>query len=287
MAWTTDAVRVRVPATSANLGPGFDALGLALTLYDEVEARFCGPGWRSRSPATARTWPTGEAHLVVRAMRAAFAVTGGHPPGLGLRCANRIPHGRGLGSSAAAIVAGVLAARALAGAGAAALPDSALLAAGHRDGGASRQRGGLPARRADHRLDRGRRATDGPARAGRPIRPVVCVGPAPVRTQVARRLLPDVVPHPDAAANAGRSALLVAALTQLPRSRARCSPRPRTGCIRTTGPGRCRKPRRSSPGSGRLASRPSCPGPGRRCWPCWVDRRSLIIVTTWTAWVQS
>ena len=60
------------------------------------------------------------------------------------------------------------------------------------------------------------RATDGPARAAASIRPVICVGPAPVRTEVARRLLPDLVPHRDAAANAGRSALLVAALTQLP-----------------------------------------------------------------------
>src|SRR6201992_1540150 len=118
MAWTTDGVRVRVPATSANLGPGFDALGLALSLYDEVEAWVCESGLSIEiSGDGADLAGAGEDHLVVRAMRAAFAVTGGQPPGLGLRCVNRIPHGRGLGSSAAAIVAGILAARALAGAG--------------------------------------------------------------------------------------------------------------------------------------------------------------------------
>ena len=118
MPWTTDAVRVRLPATSANLGPGFDAVGLALSLYDEVEAWVCESGLSIEiSGEGADLAGAGEDHLVVRAMRAAFAVTGGQPPGLGLRCVNRIPHGRGLGSSAAAIVGGILAARALAGAG--------------------------------------------------------------------------------------------------------------------------------------------------------------------------
>src|ERR1700730_2330660 len=134
MAWTSDVVRVRVPATSANLGPGFDALGLALSLRDEVDAWICESGLAIEiSGEGADLAGAGEDHLVVRAMRAAFAVTGGQPPGIGLRCVNRIPHGRGLGSSAAAIVAGILAARALAGPGqpaadgAAKLPDEALL----------------------------------------------------------------------------------------------------------------------------------------------------------------
>ena len=107
---------MRVPATSANLGPGFDALGLALTLHDEVEARILPAGLSIEISGEGEDLAgAGEEHLVVRAMRVAFAVTGGQPPGLGLRCVNRIPHGRGLGSSAAAVVAGILAARALSG----------------------------------------------------------------------------------------------------------------------------------------------------------------------------
>src|ERR1700760_1520498 len=139
MAWTTDAVRVRVPATSANLGPGFDALGLALSLHDEVDAWVCECGMSIEvSGEGADLAGAGDDHLVVRAMRAAFAVIGDQPPGLGLRCVNRIPHGRGLGSSAAPLVAGILAARALAAAGPAALPDSAMLGL-TRDSGAHRE----------------------------------------------------------------------------------------------------------------------------------------------------
>ena len=223
MAWTTDVVRVRVPATSANLGPGFDALGLALSLHDEVDAWVCESGLSIEiSGEGADLAGAGEDHLVVRAMRAAFAVTGDQPPGIGLRCVNRIPHGRGLGSSAAAIVAGILAAWALAEPGSSAadgagqLPEAALLGLateieGHPDNVAACLGGGL---------------TIAWTAGGQPrmvrleplssIRPVVCVAPAPVHTEVARRLLPDLVPHQDAAANAGRSALLVAALTQLP-----------------------------------------------------------------------
>jgi homoserine kinase len=210
-------VRVRVPATSANLGPGFDALGLALSLYDEVEAWVCESGLSIEiSGEGADLAEAGEAHLIVRAMRAAFTVIGAQPPGLGLRCVNRIPHGRGLGSSAAAIVAGILAARALAGPGAAKLPDDALLGLatgieGHPDNVAACLAGGLTI--AWSAGGEPRMARLEPAAS---IRPVICVGPTPVRTEVTRRLLPDLVPHREAAANAGRSALLVAALTQLP-----------------------------------------------------------------------
>ena len=107
MTWLEGPARVLVPATSANLGPGFDALGLALTLHDEVEARILPAGVSIEITGEgADLADVGEEHLVLRAMRATFAVTGGQPPGIGLRCLNRIPHGRGLGSSAAAIVAG-------------------------------------------------------------------------------------------------------------------------------------------------------------------------------------
>src|ERR1700759_3191836 len=123
MAWTNAAVRVRVPATSANLGPGFDALGLALSLYDDVDVDVRESGLSIEIEGEgADLAGSGEDHLVVRAMRKTFAALGSQPPGLRLRCVNRIPHGRGLGSSAAAIVAGILTARALAASGAAAPP---------------------------------------------------------------------------------------------------------------------------------------------------------------------
>jgi len=109
-------VRVRVPASTANLGPGFDALGLALALYDEVEVAPAASGLHVEVHGEgAGQVPTDEDNLVVRALRAACARCGHRPDGVVLRCRNRIPHSRGLGSSAAAAVAGVLAGYALAG----------------------------------------------------------------------------------------------------------------------------------------------------------------------------
>jgi homoserine kinase len=228
--WGEGPVRVRVPATSANLGPGFDALGLALSLYDDLEARITRSGLSIEVSGEGEALAgAGEEHLVVRAMRAGFAaIAGDQPPGLALRCLNRIPHGRGLGSSAAAIVAGLLAAQALSGraptgdrppagepAGDRGTGDDLLGLAtaieGHPDNVAACLGGGL---------------TIAWMVAGHPrmvrlmpvagLFPVICVAPAPVRTDVARKALPDVVPHAAAAANAGRSALLIAALTQRP-----------------------------------------------------------------------
>lgn len=217
------AVRVRVPATSANLGPGFDALGLALGLHDEVEVTVTASGLdiEVSGEGAADVADAGEKHLVVRAMRAAFDdLAAGQPPGLALRCVNRIPHGRGLGSSAAAIVAGVLAARALAGAPldpAVALPMASQLE-GHPDNVAPCLFGGLTIAW----LTRGTVAPEASvARAVRlepapDIQPVVLIAPEPVSTEVARGLLPASVPHAHAARNAGRAALLIAALTVTP-----------------------------------------------------------------------
>jgi homoserine kinase len=223
-------VRIRVPATSANLGPGFDALGLALTLYDEVEARVTEGGLTIQVTGEgADLADAGENHLVVQAMRAAFGELGRQPPGLALRCVNRIPHGRGLGSSAAAIVAGILAARALAASGLAAsgLAASGLAASGLA-GEAISPAAALPlATRLEGHPDNVAAALLGgltiawDTRAVRlepleAIRPVAIIAQDPVRTDVARGLLPDQVPHQDAAFNSGRSALLVAALTSSP-----------------------------------------------------------------------
>ncbi len=249
MSWADGLARVRVPATSANLGPGFDALGLALALHDEVGARVTSGGLRIEvsGEGAADVADAGEKHLVVRAMRAVFDDLGvPQPAGLALRCANRIPHGRGLGSSAAAIVAGVLAARALAGAPtgpADALPMANALE-GHPDnvapclfGGltiawladpsaalpeaANGQPGGAGPQGGHARDSGGSSARAGIARAVRlepapEIRPVVLIAPEPVSTEVARGLLPASVPHADAARNAGRAALLIAALTGHP-----------------------------------------------------------------------
>jgi homoserine kinase len=215
-------VRVRVPATSANLGPGFDALGLALTVYDRVEAEVTGSGLGlAVTGEGAETAAAGERHLVVRAMRAAFAQAGGQPPGLALRCVNAVPQGRGLGSSAAAIVAGVLAARALAGptgAGAAAGAPSPLGLAteleGHSDNVAACLSGGLTIAWTPGEPGSAPRAVRLEPHPG--IRPVLCVPTTSLPTTAARKALPGTVPHSHAAATAGRSALLVAALTQRP-----------------------------------------------------------------------
>ena len=264
--WPERPIRVRAPASSANLGPGFDALSLALALYDEVEARVTDSGLVIEvSGEGSDTSAAGEQHLVVRAMRAAFGVMGGQPPGLALRCANAIPHGRGLGSSAAAICSGLLAARALAGPGDARLSDDAVfqLAAtleGHPDNVAACLAGGLtiawtprPGPAGTGQAGAGvagasgatatgaapagaALAGDAPAGAGRApasgagpagarllrigvpatLRAVACVPPVPMATEAARQALPRTVPHADAAANAARSALLVAALTGAP-----------------------------------------------------------------------
>jgi homoserine kinase len=210
------AVRVRVPATSANLGPAFDCAGLALGLHDVVE--FSTPSEGLKVAVTGEGFdslPGNEDHLVVRAFRAASKELGWSPSGLRVVATNAIPQGRGMGSSAAAVVAGVLGAWAL-------CPDvdtidtGAVLRLtteleGHPDNVAPCLLGGATLSW----------LTDAGARAARlevaeEIAPVVFVPASTLSTHVARGLLPDAVPHADAAFNAGRSALLVHALTRDP-----------------------------------------------------------------------
>lgn len=210
-------VRVSVPATAANLGPGFDSLGLALSLRDELEAEVTSQGLLVEvDGAGAQDVPRDESHLVVRAMRAAFDLIGKQPPGLRLVCRNVIPHSRGLGSSSAAIVAGVVLARALVGGGQLLVSDEALfeLAAdleGHPDNVAPAFYGGFViAGREDDQWFAVRSGVDPRISA------MAFVPPTPVATSAARSLLPDVVAHQAAAANSGRAALLVAALASQP-----------------------------------------------------------------------
>ena len=111
-----DFVAVKVPATSANLGPGFDCMGLALDLWDEVSIHATtGPTSVVVEGEGAGNVELGEDNLVVRALRLALDRAGAPQVGVRMRCLNRIPHSRGLGSSASAIVAGVTLARALIG----------------------------------------------------------------------------------------------------------------------------------------------------------------------------
>lgn len=206
--------RVRVPATSANLGPGYDALGLALSLHDEMTAEIVADGlWIDVVGEGSGSVPRDRDHLVVRAMDTAFDLLGQRPAGLRLSCRNSIPHGRGLGSSAAAIVGGILLARDLVD-GRDRLDDAAVLQVatdmeGHPDNVAAALAGGLTIA-----------WIDGGAAAAQRLEVhadvTVLVPPDPVSTDRARKLLPAEVSHADAAANAGRAALLVAALTHAP-----------------------------------------------------------------------
>jgi homoserine kinase len=216
-AFRAAAVRVRVPATSANLGPGFDAFGLSLGLYDDVVVRVAESGLHvDIAGEGAQTLARDEKHLVVRTMRTVFDLLGGQPRGLEVVCANRIPHGRGLGSSSAAICAGIMAARTVTIGGDARLDDTAMLELateieGHPDNVAACLLGGFTLAWSE----------EGAARAIRMepderIAPVVFVPSDPVLTETARGLLPRTVPHVDAAVNAGRAALLVEALTNRP-----------------------------------------------------------------------
>jgi homoserine kinase len=212
MSWPDRPVTVRVPATSANLGPGFDAMGLALGLHDVVEARIIADGVAIKVSGVGEdTAAADDAHLVVQAMRAAFSLLGGQPPGIGLRCINAIPQGYGLGSSAGAIVAGLLAARELSPGGGLDGPELLRLAArieGHPDNVAACLAGGLTIAWTSARGAEAARLepVDG-------LTPVLCVPARPMLTQAARGLLPTSVPHAEAAANAARAALLIAGLT--------------------------------------------------------------------------
>jgi len=211
-------VRVRVPATSANLGPGFDALGLALTLYDDVVVRVTDEPGLSVDVAGmgAANVPRNARNLVVRAMRITFERLGGKPPGLEVVCANRIPHGRGLGSSAAAIVAGIVAARALVVGASERLDDDATLELatemeGHPDNVAACLRGGLTMSWSD---DVGVHAASLDVAAA--LAPVALVPGSTSSTKATRKLLPETVSHADAVHSAGRAALLVEALRRRP-----------------------------------------------------------------------
>ncbi|MGY1898549.1 homoserine kinase [Nocardia gipuzkoensis] len=226
-------VTARVPASTANLGPGFDSLGMALGIYDEIQVRTTDSGLTIRVEGEgADDVPWGPSHLVVRAIERGLESAGVWADGLDVVCRNVIPHSRGLGSSASAVVGGLAAGCALVAKLDPALATSAermvQLAAefeGHPDNAAASVLGGIvvswtesehpadeaPGTEYHGRVYRAVRLEPHPA-----LRPVVLIPEERSSTAHTRGLLPDVVPHGDAAFNVSRTALAVVALTQRP-----------------------------------------------------------------------
>lgn len=211
------SVTVKVPATTANLGPGFDTLGLALALYDRLEVSVrAEPGVRITVIGVGEgEVPTDDKNLVYRAIAHTFAAYGFAVPGLEMVAHNVIPHGRGLGSSGAAIVSGIMAAKGLLE-GIIEIDSDALLRLateleGHPDNVAPALFGGLTI---------AWMTPEGPQHkkliVHRGVSPLVCVPETTMSTAHARSLQPDSVPHSDATFNVSRSALLIAALIQSP-----------------------------------------------------------------------
>lgn len=222
MVFLTAPVTVAAPATSANLGPGFDSFGVALSVHDEVTAAVAGDAVRvTVSGEGAGELPDDERHLVAETMLITFDRLGVRPPGIELNCVNRIPQARGMGSSSAAIVAGILLARQLVDGGPGRLGRAAVirLAAeieGHPDNVAPCVLGGFSiAWTVEAGLpDDGAHAVSLDDAKG--VIPVIFVPGQRGYTARARAALPASVPLRDAAFNAARAALLVRALTGTP-----------------------------------------------------------------------
>jgi homoserine kinase len=213
-------VTVRVPASSANLGPGFDCLGLALGLWDTVEVRVAGRGVVVEVEGEgAGEVPADGSHLVARGVAAALRRAGVRAEGLHVLCRNAIPHSRGLGSSASAVVGGLVAGAELAATvdGVAVLDDEVLVQLasefeGHPDNAAASVLGGAVVSWTEPGPTY--RAVSVPVDAS--IVPVALVPADRSATEATRGMLPALVPHADAAFNAGRSALAVVALGHRP-----------------------------------------------------------------------
>ena len=210
-------VTVKVPATTANLGPGFDTLGLALSLYDELEVTVRDePGvFVEVIGVGAGEVPTDGSNLVAQTIAHTFGVFGVAMPGLHLVARNSIPHGRGLGSSGAAIVSGIMAAKGLLE-GVVEIDSEALLRIatdleGHPDNVAPALFGGLTIAWMSDSGPRHKKLM-----VHRGVSPVVFVPQTTMSTALARSLQPESVSRQDAIFNVSRSSLLIAALIQSP-----------------------------------------------------------------------
>lgn len=207
------AVKVRVPATVANLGPGFDALGAAIQMHLEIEIE---PRRESIEVMVegegADHLPLDDTNLVIRSMNSFFDHVGRRPPGYAVRVKNPIPLASGLGSSAAAVVGGLFAARAITGR---TVPQSEMVSLacsleGHPDNVMPALLGGLVVCYRDGRSDELRYLRLDPSDR---LVPIVAVPRQGFATSEARKALPDDVTFADAQFTASRAALLVAAIT--------------------------------------------------------------------------
>lgn len=211
-------VQVKVPATTANLGPGFDTLGMALALYDELSATVVASG---NSRVTVQgvgeaSVPTDSSNLVLQSMAATFAHFGVNTPIVERHCTNRIPHGSGMGSSGAAIVGGIMLAKGLLEGiveiDAHGLLTLATTLEGHPDNVAPALFGGLSIAWMTDAGPQHKKLT-----VHRGVSLLVAVPrDITMSTKSARDLQPETVPHEDAVFNLSRSALLIAALIQSP-----------------------------------------------------------------------
>ncbi|MGP6173456.1 homoserine kinase [Corynebacterium sp. A21] len=213
--------KVTVPASSANLGPGFDTLGLALSLYDTVEVEVTSSGLEVEIFGEGEgELPLDGSHLVVKAIRQGLAAADADAPGLRVVCTNNIPQSRGLGSSAAAAVAGVVAANALAGFP---LDNDKIVQLssafeGHPDNAAASVLGSAVVSWTEIPVD-GRsvasyRAVTIPVHET--IRATALVPNFHASTQAVRRVLPSHVTHTDARFNVSRAAVMTVALQNHP-----------------------------------------------------------------------
>ncbi len=210
-------VTVKVPATSANLGPGFDTLGMALSYYDELQVEAVeGSGAFVEVHGEGQgEVPTDASNLVVKSIIHTFEKFAQPVPGFRLIAHNIIPHGRGMGSSGAAVVSGIIAAKGLLE-GIVAISDKDLLdlateLEGHPDNVAPALFGGLTIAWEDESGPHHKKLF-----VHRGVSPLELVPNFKMSTALARSLQPESVPHNDAVFNVSRSALLIAALTQSP-----------------------------------------------------------------------
>ncbi len=211
-------VTVSVPASSANLGPGYDSLALALDLRDVITAQLTGDNQVEVSVTGigSENLPKDESHLIAQTIIQTAKQLGVEIGGFKLTCANAIPQGRGLGSSAAAIVAGLILTRELTGLE---ISDDYILQEatkieGHPDNVSACLMGGLTISWETQEGQANTRAMNvNPA-----IVPIVGIPDAELSTEKARELIPTQIAHVDAVFNSARTALLVAALVADPSS---------------------------------------------------------------------